>query len=326
MLRKILVTGGAGYIGSHCCKLLAESGYEPVVYDNLIYGHPWAIKWGPFVKGDISNTVLLKESLIKYQIDAVLHFAAFAYVGESVSKPDIYYSNNVVGSLQLLTAMRETGVKKIVFSSTCATYGNPQMLPLPETHPQNPINPYGKSKLMVETILQDFKFAYQIDFVCLRYFNAAGADPSSEIGEAHHPETHLIPLTLNAALGKSPNLTVFGIDYPTFDGSCIRDYIHVNDLAQAHLLALKALDSGKSAEAYNIGNGKGFSVKEVIQATEKVTGKKIPVIYGDRRLGDPPSLIADSSKLIRELNWEPQYSELETIIETAYQFMLKKPF
>lgn len=325
MLRKILVTGGAGYIGSHCCKLLAESGYEPVVYDNLVYGHTWAIKWGPFVKGDISNTELLKEVLIKLQIEAVLHFAAFAYVGESVTNPDIYYSNNVVGTLKLLNAMRECGVKKIVFSSTCATYGNPQTVPLSENHPQNPINPYGKSKLMVETILKDFKSAYQLDFVSLRYFNAAGADPDSEIGEAHHPETHLIPLTLNAALGKGPSLTVFGIDYPTFDGSCIRDYIHVNDLAQAHLLALQALERGNCSEVYNIGNGKGFSVKEVIQTTEKVTGKKISVIYGDRRPGDPPILIADSSKLIRELNWKPNYSRLDTIIETAYQFMLKEP-
>jgi UDP-arabinose 4-epimerase len=323
-MRNVLVTGGAGYIGSHTCKELAKQGYQPIVYDNLVYGHEWAVKWGPFIRGDLRDRDLLIRTMRGYQIEAVLHFAAFAYVGESVMKPEVYYENNVGGSLSLLNAMKEAGVNRIVFSSTCATYGNPITVPISESHPQNPINPYGKTKLVVEGILHDFKQAHQIQSVSLRYFNAAGADLDGEIGEVHQPETHLIPLALDAALGHRESLTVFGTDYPTPDGSCIRDYIHVTDLAQAHILALNGLESNRFSPFYNLGNGKGFSVKEVIQSVEKVTGKKVPVNYGDRRAGDPPTLIANSLKIQEELGWKPQFTKLDEILETAYRFSRKK--
>ena len=345
----ILVTGGAGYIGSHVCKALAQSGYTPVVYDNLIYGHEWAVKWGVLEVGDIASGDRLKQVLDKYRPAAIVHFAAFAYVGESVTQPLKYYNNNVSGTLNLLNAMLDSGIDKIVFSSSCATYGNPIAVPITEDHPQHPINPYGRSKLMVEKILVDVGDAHGLQSVALRYFNAAGADPEGEIGECHDPETHLIPLVLDVAAGKRSHITVFGDDYPTRDGTCIRDYIHVTDLARAHVLALQkllrpeprgrqsagggapgrdAFPAGNSAvpghyRAFNLGNGLGFSVKEVIAAAERVTGKAIAVKMGKRRPGDPPVLIGDAKKAVTELGWKPEHADLEQIISTAWQWHKK---
>ena len=259
----------------------------PIAYDNLSFGHQWAVKWGPFEKGDILDRNRLDEVLATYKPAAVMHFAAFAYVGESVEDPAKYYRNNVAGSLSLLEAMREHGIGKIVFSSTCATYGVPQGIPIPDDHPQNPINPYGTSKLTVERMLSDFETAYGLRSVSLRYFNAAGADPEAEIGEDHDPETHLIPLVLEAASGKRSNVTIFGTDYDTPDGTCVRDYIHVSDLAEAHVLALKALRGGRQSTSYNLGMGAGHSVREVIRVANSVTGRVIPVVEGFRRPGDP---------------------------------------
>ncbi|MCI5150007.1 MAG: UDP-glucose 4-epimerase GalE [Candidatus Electrothrix sp. MAN1_4] len=322
----ILVTGGAGYIGSHTCKALAQAGYTPVTYDNLTYGHKEAVKWGPLEVGDIANRDQLDEVIAKYQPSEVMHFAAFAYVGESVENPGKYYRNNVAGTLTLLEAMRYHGINKLIFSSTCATYGEPQQVPIPEDHPQLPINPYGMSKLMVEQMLKDFGTAHGLQSIALRYFNAAGADPDGEIGEDHTPETHLIPLVLDAAMGRRSNITVFGDDYDTPDGTCVRDYIHVTDLAQAHVLALQKLEDLPStnrqtpASAFNLGNGRGFSVKEVIDVAEKVTWKTIPVKIGAQRPGDPPSLVGDATRVRQEMNWQPQYHDLEAIVETAWQW------
>ena len=268
---RILVTGGAGYIGSHVCKTLATAGYLPVVYDNLVYGHPRAVRWGPLEQGDLLDRQRLDEVIARHRPEAVLHFAAYAYVGESVEDPDKYYRNNVAVSLTLLEAMRGHGIGKLVLSCTCATYGVPRTIPIPEHHLQAPINPYGASKLMVERMLRDFEHAYGLRSVALRYFNAAGADPDTEIGEDHDPETHLIPLVLDAALGKRPSITVFGDDYDTPDGTCIRDYIHVTDLADAHVLALEYLEDGGISTAYNLGNGRGFSVRELIDCARRIT-------------------------------------------------------
>lgn len=320
--KHILITGGAGYIGSHTCKALAKAGYLPVVYDNLVYGHEWAVKWGPLEKGDITDRARLDEVIMKYQPSAVIHFAAYAYVGESVIDPGKYYRNNVAGSLTILEAMRDHGIDKIIFSSTCATYGVPEAIPMHEDHPQNPVSPYGASKLMIERMLKDFESAHDIRSIVLRYFNAAGADPDAEIGEDHDPETHLIPLILDVALGKRPDITVFGDDYDTPDGTCIRDYIHIADLAQAHLLGLDALEQGIPAASYNLGNGQGFSVKDVIDTASMVTDRKIPVVIGPRRAGDPARLVGDSRKISKELGWKPQYNDLETIIETAWHWTL----
>jgi len=316
----VLVTGGAGYIGSHTCKALARAKHSPVVYDNLSCGHEWAVKWGAFEKADLADQKKLIEVIRRHRIEAVMHFAASCYVGESVTKPDLYYQNNVLGSLTLLNAMRETGVKRLVFSSTCATYGNPIRIPIDESHPQRPVNPYGNTKLMVEMMLHDFQLAYGIRSVSLRYFNATGADPEGEIGETHQPETHLIPLALEAALGKRDHLTIFGQDFDTKDGTCQRDYIHVSDLATAHVLALNALQNGSASSAYNLGSGNGFSVKEVISTVERVTGRKVPVELGARRPGDPPTLVAESSKIRRELAWKPEFESLETMVETAWRW------
>lgn len=319
--KNVLVTGGAGYIGSHTCKALAQEGYLPITYDNLAYGHEWAVKWGPFEAGDILDRARLDEVLNQYQPEAVMHFAAFAYVGESMENPGKYYRNNVVGSLTLLEAMRDHQINKIVFSSTCATYGIPKELPIKEDHPLNPISPYGSSKLMIERILKDFDYPHRIKSISLRYFNAAGADPDNEIGEDHNPETHLIPLILEVLAGKSAHITIFGEDYDTPDGTCIRDYIHVTDLSQAHVLAMKALDDGSDSNTYNLGNGKGFSVREVIETASVITGKDIPYKIGPRRPGDPSRLIGDATKAVRELGWNPRYNELPVIIQTAWNWL-----
>ncbi len=319
-MKYVLVTGGAGYIGSHACKALALAGYVPVTYDNLVYGHLSAVRWGPVVHGDILDRAALDAALRAWQPVAVMHFAAFAYVGESVTHPGKYYRNNVVGSLTLLEAMRDAGVTQFVFSSTCATYGVPQAVPIAEDHPQHPINPYGATKLMIERMLRDFDAAHGLRSISLRYFNAAGADPVGETGEAHDPETHLIPLVLDAAAGARPNVTVFGTDYPTPDGTCVRDYIHVTDLAQAHVLALQALQSGAPTIAYNLGNGVGFSVREVIDVVQQVTGLTVPVIFGPQRAGDPPALVGDASRIRAELGWTPQHADLADIVGTAWRW------
>lgn len=314
------MTGGAGYVGSHACKALAQSGYTPVCYDNLVNGHRWAVKWGPFERGDISDRSRLEAVISHYRPVAVLHFAAFAYVGESIHYPEKYYRNNVAGTLTLLEAMCVNQIKQIVFSSTCSTYGIPLSIPINEDHIQNPINPYGASKLMVERLLRDFEMAHGVRSISLRYFNAAGADPDSEIGEAHNPETHLIPLVLSVADRKFPKITIFGENYQTHDGTCVRDYVHVSDLADAHVLALKAISADADTTAYNLGIGNGFSVKDVVTLAEKITGVQIPVEIGPPRLGDPPRLVSDSSRIRKALGWTPRYSSLESIISTAWKW------
>ncbi len=316
----ILVTGGAGYIGAHTCKALAAAGFEPVVYDNLCTGHEWAVKWGPLERGDILDRQRLEEVMRRYRPEAVIHFAAFAYVGESVREPAKYYRNNVSGTLSILEAMRATGIDRIVFSSTCATYGIPETIPIPEDSPQNPINPYGASKLMVERMLDDFGKAYGMRAVALRYFNAAGADPEGEVGEVHDPETHLIPLVLDAAMGRREYIEIYGTDYDTPDGTCIRDYIHVTDLADAHVRALRMNDRPPGMTACNLGTGKGHSVREVIGTAERITGLKVPVREGARRPGDPPALVSAPGRAQDELGWIPRYSDLATIIETAWNW------
>lgn len=318
MTDKILVTGGAGYIGSHTCKVLAGEGILPITYDNLVYGHEWAVRWGPLERGDLFDGERLTAVLLRYRPSAVIHFAAYAYVGESVTDPGKYYSNNVAGTLSLLKAMRAVGLKRIVFSSTCATYGHPSAVPIMEDHVQLPVNPYGHSKLMIEQILRDFGHAYGLRSVALRYFNAAGADPEGEIGEDHDPETHLIPLVLRAVSDPSSPVTVFGTDYSTPDGTCIRDYVHVVDLAVAHALALKRLEGSQDFAAFNLGTGRGHSVREVIEAAKRVTGRDVPFVEGARRPGDPPVLVADA-KLVRDaLGWRPKWTDIGDIIQTAW--------
>ncbi len=316
----VLVCGGAGYIGSHVNKMLNLMGCETVVFDNLVYGHREAVKWGAFVEGDLKDPEAIEAVFEKYPIEAVMHFAAYAYVGESVLDPEKYYFNNVCCTLNLLRAMRKHGCGKIIFSSTCATYGEPERMPITEDMPQKPINPYGASKLMVERIFRDYSAAYGLKAVALRYFNAAGADPEGEIGEDHTPETHLIPLVLDAAAGKRPDIKVFGTDYPTRDGSCIRDYIHVEDLASAHVLALKYLEKGGETDFFNLGNEKGTSVLEVIQAVRKVTGKDFTVTLTDRRAGDPAALVGSSEKAKKVLGWAPKYADIETIVRHAWKW------
>ena len=314
----VLLVGGAGYIGSHTAKYLAQQGFLPVVYDDLSRGHREAVKWGPLEIGDIADQARLAEVLAKHRPRAVLHFAAFAYVGESVTDPALYYRNNVGGTLSLLEAMRAAGVRTLVFSSTCATYGAATTVPIVEECPQSPINPYGRSKLMIEQVLADYDQAYDFRSVCLRYFNAAGADPDGELGEEHEPEPHLIPLVLEAAAGRRPSVSIFGNDYPTRDGTCVRDYIHVTDLAQAHALALRHLLGGGASVNLNLGNGAGYSVREVIDAAEKVTGRKIPVVHGPRRPGDPPELVGSAAKARALLGWRPEHASIESIIGTAW--------
>jgi len=322
MSKTILVSGGAGYIGSHTCKALAARGYTPVVYDNLVYGHEWAVKWGPLVKGDIADRAALDAAFETYRPDGVIHFAAFCFVGESVQDPAKYYRNNVSGTLTLLEAMRDHGVKPIVFSSTCAVYGMPQQVPMDESHPQWPINPYGWSKFMIERVLEDFGRAYGTRHCALRYFNAAGADPEGEIGEAHDPETHLIPLVLEAARDPKRTISIFGTDYDTPDGTCIRDYIHVNDLADAHIRALNYLETHDSA-AINLGTGTGNSVKEIIEAARAVTGLPIEPVIGPRRPGDPPRLVADRTNAGKLLGWNPRHLDIRETLAHAWAWMNK---
>jgi UDP-arabinose 4-epimerase len=317
MSEAVLVTGGAGYIGAHACKALARAGYLPIVFDNLSRGHRAAVRWGPLVEGELVDRDRLRAAIEQYRVSAVMHFAAYAYVGESVADPALYYRNNLGGSLSLLDAMRAAGVDRIVFSSTCATYGTPASVPIRETAPQLPVNPYGETKLAIERALHWYGQAYGVRSVALRYFNAAGADPDGEIGEAHEPETHLLPLVLAAALGKRPPIEIYGTDYPTPDGTAIRDYIHVTDLVAAHLLALDHLLAGHGSTALNLGTGRGHSVREVIAAAEAVAGMAIPKREVPRRPGDPPALVADPTRAADLLGWRAEMSNLETIIQTA---------
>lgn len=321
----MLVVGGAGYIGSHVCKELALNGYQPVCYDNLVYGHEWAVKWGPLEQGDINDREQLRDVMTRYAPVGVIHLAAYAYVGESVTEPEKYYRNNVAGTLTLLEVMRACAVENIVFSSTCATYGIPETVPITEKEPLSPVNPYGWTKMMVERMLADFHRAYNLHYVALRYFNAAGADPDGEVGEAHDPETHLLPLALDVAAGKREQLQVFGSTYPTKDGTCIRDYIHVKDLARAHVCALRKLEEQQiAALSVNLGTGNGYSIYEVIAATEKVTGKKVAYTVTDIREGDPPVLVADPTEAAKQLGWVAEFKEIEPILQHAWNFHQKR--
>lgn len=319
-MTKVLVVGGAGYIGSHMVRELQEKGYDPVVFDNLSTGHEWAVAETELVRGDLSDRAALSAVFSHNQFEAVLHFASSIQVGESVAQPLKYYHNNVTNTLNLLGAMEQAGVKRFVFSSTAAVYGTPEENPITETARLQPENPYGRSKRMVEEVLTDCERAWGLNSAMLRYFNAAGAHPSTEIGEAHEPESHLIPLVLQVALGTREFITINGDDYDTHDGTCIRDYIHVCDLVQAHMLALQALLSGRGSMVYNLGNGKGYSIREVIEVCRKVTGHAIPAVPGPKRVGDPARLVASSERITSELGWRPKYGELEAIVESAWQW------
>jgi UDP-glucose-4-epimerase GalE len=321
---RILVTGGAGYIGSHAVKLFLARGHDVWVYDNLSLGHRAAVPAERLVVADLSESQRLDHALVLHRIEAVVHFAAYALVGESVADPAKYYQNNLVNTLNLLEALRRHRVNRFVFSSTCATYGVPNNVPITEDEKQQPINPYGNTKMAVERALADYAAAYGWGYAALRYFNAAGAAPDGRIGEDHDPETHLIPIVLQSVLGQRPAVEVYGTDYPTPDGTCIRDYIHVDDLAEAHLLALEALAPGKRLLC-NLGTGRGHSVREVIRAAEEVTGKKVPVKEGPRRPGDPPALVAAAEKARRDLGWQARYADIRAIIETAWNWHRKHP-
>jgi len=321
-MSKVLVVGGAGYIGSHMVKMLGQQGCSVTTLDDLSSGHRDAVVCGDFVQGDMGDRAVL-DTLLSQGFDAVMHFASFIQVGESVQEPAKYYQNNVTHTLTLLDAMRAHGVARFIFSSTAATFGEPQYSPIDERHPQQPINPYGRTKLMVEQVLADYEKAYGLSSVCLRYFNAAGADPEGQLGERHEPETHLIPLVLQAASGRRPHIGVFGRDYDTPDGTCVRDYIHIQDLCSAHWLALQSLVGGASSQAYNLGNGQGFSVQEVIDTAQQVTGRPIAVVNGPRRAGDPARLIADSRLVREKLGWQPRYAKLSTIVEHAWRWEMR---
>jgi len=325
-MTNILLTGGAGYIGSHTAKRLALAGYQPVVLDNLSMGRRSAVKWGPFVEGDIRNYDLVGSVIANFQIAAVIHFAASASVAESMAVPQDYFDNNVAGSLTLLKAILASGVRNVVFSSSCATYGHQDGHLISEDHPQHPMSPYGESKLFIERALRWYDRQRGLRTFCFRYFNAAGADPDGEIGESHDPETHLIPLAIYAALDPRTRLNVYGADYPTPDGTAIRDYVHVADLANAHLLALEHLLKGGQTEFLNLGTGRGYSVNEVIAMVRKVSGVPIPVHYHDRRPGDPAALVADASRAAALLSWRPALSDLETIVETAWKWHASQEF
>ncbi len=315
---RVLVTGGAGYIGSHAAKALAKAGHKPYVLDNLSAGHRWAVNWGPFFELDLAEKDKVAYLLKNQRIEAVMHFAASLLVGESVQLPRKYYWNNVVNTLHLLDAMQDAGVNNIVFSSSAATYGNPQQVPIPEDHPKEPVNPYGETKLAMERALQWYGNAYGMKWMALRYFNAAGADIDGELGESHDPEAHIIPLTIKAALGQKPHVEIYGTDYSTPDGSAVRDYIHVTDLGTAHVRALEHLATGGQSRALNLGTGHGYSVREVIQTVGKVSGRNVPFREGPRRAGDPPVLVADARNAGTVLGWTPQHSDLETIIKNAW--------
>ena len=316
----LLVTGGLGYIGSHTCKVLHKRGYETVIVDNLVCGHREFARWGTFQFGDLSDIDGMKKVFRTYHFKAVIHFAAYTSVTESEEDPQKYYLNNVVNTLELLKLMLENDVNYIIFSSSCAVYGDPQTIPISEEHPRNPVNSYGKTKLAVENILEDYERAYGLKYASLRYFNAGGADPDGEIGEWHEPETHLIPIILDTALGKREYVEMYGIDYPTFDGTCIRDYIHVNDLADVHILALEFLIHHGKSGVFNLGNGNGFSVKEVIHKAKEVTGADIKAVDAPRRPGDLPVLVASSEKSSHILGWKPRYDSLGDIVTTAWEW------
>jgi UDP-arabinose 4-epimerase len=317
MSKAILVTGGAGYVGSHACKALAAAGWRPVVYDNLSRGHAGAVRWGPLVEGDLHDRARLAAAMREHAIGAVMHFAAFAYVGESVGDPELYYRNNIGGTLSLLATMREAGIGMIVFSSTCAVYGVPDKVPIAESTAKAPLNSYGETKLAVERALHWYGAAYGLRYAALRYFNAAGADPDGEIGENHEPETHLIPRVIRAALGSGDPVEIYGTDYPTPDGTAIRDYIHVTDLADAHVRALDYLEQGGDSIALNLGTGKGSSVREVIAAVERIAARPVPQREAARRPGDPPELVADPALARERLGWSARHSDLDTIVATA---------
>jgi UDP-arabinose 4-epimerase len=319
----ILVTGGAGYIGSHACKALAVEGHTPIAYDNLSRGNRWAVKWGPLEEGNVADTRRMSQVLEKYKPEALMHFAAYAYVSESVEQPSLYYENNFCGTAALLRTLVAFQPLPVVFSSTCATYGVPDRIPISEDHPQNPINPYGRSKLFVEQLLRDLNCAHGLPWVALRYFNAAGADAEGDIGESHDPETHLIPLAI-AAAQKGKTLQIFGSDYDTPDGTCVRDYVHVSDIADAHVRALKYLLLGGESSVFNLANARGYSVKEVVSTTERVCGKAINVELSPRRPGDPAILIGDARRARAVLGWNPSRSELETQIRDGRNWMEKR--
>lgn len=323
MTIKVLVTGGAGYIGSHACKSLARAGFEPVVFDNLSTGWKDAVRWGPLVQGDLMDRASIDAALAEHRPAAVMHFAALSLVGESMKDPGLYWRVNVGGALNLLEACAAVGVRNFVFSSTCATYGDQDGVLLTEETPQRPINAYGGSKLAIEQMLRDFGISAGISHVIFRYFNVAGADPDGEVGEQHTPETHLIPLMLDAVAGKRPALTLFGTDYPTADGTCVRDYVHVSDLADAHVLGLRRLLDGKGDGVFCLGTGRGFSVREVIDASRTVTNREVPIVIGDRRPGDAAALVSSSTRAIEELGWEPQRSTLRQMIGDAWAWAQK---
>lgn len=317
MPRYILVTGGAGFIGSHICKALSRAGMIPVTYDNLSTGHADSVRWGPLIRAELADAATLRRTLAEFSPDCVIHCGANAYVGESVDMPRKYYRNNVVGSLTLLEVCLDQDIERIVFSSSCATYGVPTSLPIREESPQHPVNPYGRTKLIFEMALEDFAAAYGIRFAALRYFNAAGADPDGELAERHHPETHLIPRALLAAAGRLERLDIFGTDYATADGTCVRDYVHVSDLAQAHLAAVNHLMAGGGSLSVNLGSGRGTSVREILEAIRRASGREVPVNYRARRAGDPPILFANTARAKAELGFAPVLSDIDTIIRTA---------
>jgi UDP-glucose 4-epimerase len=320
----VLVVGGAGYVGSHACRILEASGHEVWVYDNLSRGHRAASLPGRLIEGDVADGVKVRQVLREKRIDAVMHFAAFALVGESVAEPSMYYRNNVIAALELLDAMKDCDVRRLVFSSTTATYGAPEVIPIAETTRQDPINPYGFTKLVIERAMADYAHAYGLGYAALRYFNASGASADASIGEDHDPESHLIPIVLQVALGQRPHVSVFGDDYPTPDGTCIRDYIHVDDLGDAHLRALGRLEDGHGI-CVNLGTGKGYSVRQVIDACRRVTGLPIPEVMGERRPGDPPELVADARLAKDLLDWSPKYTDIESIVETAWRWHQSHP-
>lgn len=316
----VLVTGGAGYIGSHTAKALANAGMQPVVYDNLCAGHRESVRWGPLVEADLCDRAVLERTIHDYRITSAIHFAAHAYVGESMIEPRQYFQNNTTNTLTLLDVLLDAGVDRFVFSSTCAVYGLPQSIPISEDHPKVPVNPYGESKLFVERVLEWYRQAYDLKWAALRYFNAAGADPDGELGELHDPETHLVPIAIHAALGIRDKVEIFGTDYPTGDGTAVRDYVHVSDLADAHVLALQHLLLRGESFVANLGTGQGASVREVVAAVERASGRTVKVVSAPRRPGDPPKLIADPRYANSLLNWYPRFSRLEAIVETALQW------